>query len=165
MLQPTAAMQAHWKPWGRACIEGSEKNWGCAQNYFEKAARRGRTSSMTLYGWVLSNQPSAGEKDFAEAMGWYQKGAAGGDLFAQNNLGEMYERGRGVRKDDKLARQWYGRAAEAGFGAGQFNYARLLLAGTGGPVDREGALQWLQKAERNGVGQAKAALQQLSANR
>jgi TPR repeat protein len=149
---------------GRACIEGNEKNWGCAMHYFELAAQRGRGSAMTLYGWVLSNQPSAGEKDFAEALNWYRKGANAGDLFAQNNLGEMFERGRGTRRDDKQARQWYGRAAEAGFGPGQFNYARLLLSGVGGPRDKDGAVQWLQKAERNGVAQAKAALAQITAS-
>jgi len=150
---------------GRACIEGAEKNWGCAGLYFERAALRGRASAMTLYGWVLSNQPAASDKDYADAVGWYRKGAGAGDLFAQNNLGEMYERGRGVERDERLARQWYGRAAEADFGPGQFNYARMLLAGIGGPVDRNGAVQWLQKAEKNGVQQAKAALQQLSASR
>lgn len=150
---------------GRACIEGAEKNWGCAQLYLERAAQRGRASSMTLYGWVLSNQPSATPKDFTEALAWYRKGAAAGDLFAQNNLGEMYERGRGTARDDKQAREWYGRAAEAGFGPGQFNYARLLLNGTGGPKDHDGAVQWLQKAERNGIEQAKSALQQISASR
>jgi TPR repeat protein len=149
---------------GRACIESSDKNWGCAMHYFELAAQRGRGSSMTLYGWVLSNQPSASEKDFTEALNWYRKGASAGDLFAQNNLGEMFERGRGTRRDDKQARQWYGRAAEAGFGPGQFNYARLLLAGVGGPKDKDGAVQWLQKAERNGVSQAKAALAQITAS-
>ena len=92
---------------GRACLEGAEKNWGCAQSYLERAAQRGRASSMTLYGWVLSNQPSATPKDFTEALAWYRKGAAAGDLFAQNNLGEMYERGRGTARDDKQARQWY----------------------------------------------------------
>ncbi|MDB5803021.1 MAG: putative repeat protein [Betaproteobacteria bacterium] len=148
---------------GRACVEGSEKDWGCASHYFELAARRGRPSSMTLYGWVLSNQPVASEKDFISAIEWYRKGAAAGDLFAQNNIGEMYERGRGTGRDDKLARQWYGRAAEAGFGPGQFNYARMLLAGTGGPTDRDGAVQWLKKAESNGVAPAKAALQQIAA--
>ncbi|HEX4326005.1 MAG TPA: tetratricopeptide repeat protein, partial [Burkholderiales bacterium] len=148
---------------GRACIEGAEKDWGCAGHYFELAAGRGRASAMTLYGWVLSNQPAATEKDFTSAIGWYRKGAAAGDLFAQNNVGEMYERGRGTLKDDKQARQWYGRAAEAGFGPGQFNYARMLLAGSGGPVDRDAAVQWLKKAEGNGVAPAKAALQQIAA--
>ena len=148
---------------GRACMEGAEKDWGCASHYFELAARAGRASSMTLYGWVLSNQPAATDRDFTSAIEWYRKGAAAGDLFAQNNIGEMYERGRGTHKDDKLARQWYGRAAEAGFGPGQFNYARMLLAGSGGPTDRDGAVQWLKKADSNGVAPAKAALQQIAA--
>jgi TPR repeat protein len=148
---------------GRACMEGAEKDWGCATHYFELAAGRGRASSMALYGWVLSNQPGAADKDFSDAIAWYRKGAAAGDLFAQNNLGEMFERGRGIHRDDKQARDWYGRAAEAGFGPGQFNYARMLLAGTGGPADRAAAVQWLQKADRNGVAPAKAALRQIAA--
>jgi TPR repeat protein len=120
---------------------------------------------MALFGWVLASQPGANYKDQTEALSWYKKGAAAGDLFAQNNLGEMYERGRGTPKDEKLARQWYGKAAEAGFGPGQFNYARLLLAGAGGPVDRDGALQWMQKADQNGIAAAKAALRQLATSR
>lgn len=148
---------------GRACLEGKEKDWGCALHYFGDAAEGGRASSMTLYGWVLSNQPGAADKDFGDAFAWYRKGAANGDLFAQNNLGEMYERGRGTPRDDRQAREWYSRAAEAGFGPGQFNYARMLLAGNGGPTDRDAAVQWLQKAEKNGVAPAKAALQQIAA--
>jgi TPR repeat protein len=150
---------------GRACIEGKEQNWGCASHYFEVAALRGRASSMALYGWVLSNQPGASDKDYAQALQWYKKSAAAGDLFAQNNIGEMYERGRGTPKDLKAARQWYGRAAEAGFGPGQFNYARLLLAGDGGAVDRPGALKWLQAADRNGIPQAKVALERIASAR
>jgi TPR repeat protein len=148
---------------GRACIEGGDLNWGCAGHYFELAAKRGRASSMALYAWVLTNQPGADEKYFAEALAWYKKAAAAGDRYAQNNVGEMYERGRGTAKDAKAARQWYGRAAEAGFGPGQFNYARLLLAGDGGSVDRAGAVKWLQAADKNGIKQAKVALEQISA--
>ena len=150
---------------GRACIETAQPNWGCGLYYFEQGAKRGRPSAMSLYAWVLASQPGANSKDYTEALGWYKKSAAAGDLFAVNNLGEMYERGRGTAKDDKAARGWYGRAAEAGFGPGQFNYGRLLAAGTGGPADKEKAVQWLQKAEKNGVAPAKAALQQIAANR
>jgi TPR repeat protein len=146
---------------GRACIEGQEQNWGCASHYFELAAKRGRASAMALYGWVLTNQPGVAEKDYAEAFGWYKKAAAAGDMYAENNIGELYERGRGTPKDSKAARQWYARAAEAGFGPGQFNYARLLLAGDGGAVDRAGAVKWLQAADKKGIKQAKVALEQI----
>jgi TPR repeat protein len=147
---------------GRACLEGSERNWDCASRYLAPAARAGRPTAMALYAWVLSNQPAARPADFAQAFAWYKKGAALGDVSAQNNIGEMYERGRGAPLDEKAAREWYRHAAEAGFGPGQFNYARLLLAGSGGAADRNGAIKWFQAADKNGVAQAKIALRQVA---
>ena len=45
--------------------------------------------------------------DYAEALRWYQKGAAGGDAAARLALGNMYFYGQGVTKDYAEAARWY----------------------------------------------------------
>ena len=48
------------------------------------------------------------------AVFWYRKAAEQRDLIAQNNLGVMYEQGRGVPQDYEQAAAWYRKAAEHG---------------------------------------------------
>lgn len=54
------------------------------------------------------------EKDFEQALSWFQKAAEQGDVDAQYNLGFMYGRGEGVKKDHGQSVQWFTRAAEQG---------------------------------------------------
>ncbi len=44
-----------------------------------------------------------------------------GDATAQNNLGVMYNNGRGVPRDDKTAVKWWTLAAEQGDASAQHN--------------------------------------------
>ena len=46
-------------------------------------------------------------------MYWYNKGAVAREPHAMNNLGALYERGLGVKKDQKKADHWYAKAREA----------------------------------------------------
>ena len=46
-------------------------------------------------------------QDYAEALDWYRLAAEQGDALAQNNLGGMYAKGRGVIQDDVIAHMWY----------------------------------------------------------
>jgi TPR repeat protein len=65
-------------------------------------------------------------KDDAEAVRWFRKAADQGDAGAQNNLGVMYEQGRGgLVKDEAEAIRWYGKAADQGYSRAQNNLARL----------------------------------------
>lgn len=54
------------------------------------------------------------DKDYREAVRWFQKSAKQDYADAQFELGVMYEYGYGVDKDIALARYWYQRAAEQG---------------------------------------------------
>jgi len=53
-------------------------------------------------------------RNYTEATKWYRKSAEQGDVYAQNNLGWMYQNGLGVEKDKQQARYWYQKAAEQG---------------------------------------------------
>ena len=48
---------------------------------------------------------------------------------SQNNLGDMYENGEGLPKDEKAAMYWYTRAAERGEPTAYFSIAHLLSKG------------------------------------
>jgi TPR repeat protein len=50
----------------------------------------------------------------AEAIRWYRKAADQGDASAENSLGAMYVRGRGVGRDFALAHMWFSLAAANG---------------------------------------------------
>jgi TPR repeat protein len=52
--------------------------------------------------------------DLTEAVAWFRKAAAAGDVQAQFNLGLVYLRGKGVEKDYRQAYEWLARAASAG---------------------------------------------------
>jgi hypothetical protein len=57
------------------------------------------------------------EKDFKEAVKWYQKAADQGDAKAQNNLGVMYANGQGVEQNYQnyvTAYAWWNIAATNG---------------------------------------------------
>ena len=54
-------------------------------------------------------------------MEWYRKAAEQGSTDAQIFLGEMYENGWGVDKNDSTAVQWYREAAEQGYAYALFN--------------------------------------------
>ena len=52
-------------------------------------------------------------KMMRKAVKWFRKAAEGGSLAkAQDNLGWMYQHGRGVSQDDAEAIKWYRKAAE-----------------------------------------------------
>lgn len=96
--------------------------------------------------------------DFPRAVQLYQRAARAGDAPAQNNIGELYETGRGVAPDPSQASDWYRQAAAAGFAPAQFNLGRLYTAGTGVPKDLAEARRLLEQAERGGVASARQLL-------
>jgi uncharacterized protein len=53
-------------------------------------------------------------QDVAEAIIWYQKSTAQGDINAQFNLAEMYFNGDGITQDRTLAYAWVNLAAVSG---------------------------------------------------
>ena len=67
-----------------------------------------------------------------------------------NDLGILYDQGRGVAQDYAQARQWYQKAAEAGDPLGMNNLGVLYEQGRGVARDYAQARQWYQKAAEAG---------------
>jgi uncharacterized protein len=75
-------------------------------------------------------------QDDQQAVAWYRKAAAQDFAASQNNLGVMFQAGRGgLQKDDKQAAEWYRKAAEQGVADAQLNLGNLYLDGRGVPQD------------------------------
>ena len=54
-------------------------------------------------------------RDYVKALDWYKRAGELNYAAAQYKAGEMYERGRGTDRNEKLALEWYTRAAENGY--------------------------------------------------
>ena len=88
--------------------------------------------------------------DFTNAYNEWLPLAAGGDPFAQRNIGHLYRLGLGVPQDFAVAFNWYQRAADQGLVRAQANLANMMLRGQGIDQDPEGAASWFHRAASAG---------------
>ncbi len=86
--------------------------------------------------------PPAGSKDLQTL----QTQANQGNAEAQNGLGELYAKGKGMVQDYAQARAWYEKAAAQGHPHAQNNLAELYFAGLGVPQDYVRAYMWVDLA-------------------
>ena len=73
-----------------------------------------------------------------------------GDACAQNNLGLMYQYGRGVEQSYEKAAGWYLKAAEQGDADAQCNLGFMYELGDGVEQSYEKAAEWYRKAAEQG---------------
>ncbi|MBK8570004.1 MAG: sel1 repeat family protein [Nitrosomonadales bacterium] len=71
-------------------------------------------------------------------------------VLAQNNLGLMYEQGRGVTQDYQKAASWFRMAAEQGDAEAQYTLGFMYANGEGVSRDYQQAMLWLSKAAEQG---------------
>ena len=60
-------------------------------------------------------------QDYAQAMAWYTKADAAGNISAANHIGDLYYGGQGVPRDYAQAINWYRKSAAAGDASALFN--------------------------------------------
>ena len=65
-------------------------------------------------------------------------------------MGELYEAGQGVQRNESEAAKWYRQAAEQGYAPGQYSLAVLYLMGSGVRQDIAEALKWYRQAAEQG---------------
>lgn len=90
------------------------------------------------------------EKDVARAATMYRLAAEADHTDAQWRLGELYEFGRGVERNDEEAVRWYRQAAEAGNAQAQSGLALFLEEGRGISQDHAEAFKWHLAAAEKG---------------
>jgi TPR repeat protein len=103
-----------------------------------------------------------GKVDLARAAKLYAEASLKGEPSAQNNLGELQEKGRGIARNEKAAFGNYLAAAKNGYPPGQFNVGRLYAAGRGIERNKDEARRWLAEAEKAGVLPARQLLDMLN---
>ncbi|MDR1777800.1 MAG: sel1 repeat family protein [Desulfovibrio sp.] len=99
--------------------------------------------------------------DFVKARDIWQKLAEAGDSQAMNNLGVLYDQGKGLEQDTGRAVYWFEKAARAGHSAGMCNYGRMLESGRGVAENPQEAAFWFDKAAREGQAEAQYNLGRL----
>jgi len=76
---------------------------------------------------------------------WLPK-AQQGDPQAQNYVGEIYEKGLGIKPDYEMAFVWYKKAAKQGYAKAQTNLGSLYERGLGVEKNNQKAIQWYAKS-------------------
>src|ERR1017187_2323955 len=82
------------------------------------------------------------ETNYAEAVKWFQKGAAQGNAGAQNGLGYMYLAGWGVDRNYAEAKKWFLDAAEQKNAKAQLSLGWMFKNGLGVDKNYFEATQW-----------------------
>lgn len=88
--------------------------------------------------------------DTAEAR-ILQQTALNGSAESQYKMGELYEYGRGVERNDSKAVYWYEKSASQHFGRAQYRLAILYDNGWGYPVNKEKAFVLYKAAAEQGI--------------
>ncbi|MES1938049.1 SH3 domain-containing protein [Salinisphaera hydrothermalis] len=73
-----------------------------------------------------------------------------GDASAQYNMGVLYDRGYGVKRDYAKARQWYEKAAAQHYARAEHNLGIMYEAGKGVPRDPSKAAHWFRRGADDG---------------
>jgi hypothetical protein len=84
--------------------------------------------------------------DYKSALRIWMAAAEAGDADAQNNVGEIYERGLGGEPNYEAAVIWYQKAADQGYTRALFNLGTLYEQGLGVEKDRLKALNLYRRA-------------------
>ncbi len=146
-----------------------------AESFMEKWKRYGgnlegdaiQSDTQTKAGISGQNRGWAAYQlgDFTTALKEWKPLAEQGDAIAQNNLGKMYQKGRGVLRDYKEAFKWFLLAAEQGHVRAQKNLAKMYEKGRGVPQNEKEAFRWYRLAAEQGDSDAQQALAILEAQK
>src|SRR6188508_3186139 len=90
------------------------------------AAQDDSFSPEALYSRGLARLISP-NSDFAEAARLFRQAAERGLPRAQRSLGELYQSGQGVAKDETEAVKWYRRAADKGDAKAQSDLGSMYV--------------------------------------
>lgn len=115
---------------------GVPKDDAAAVRWLEKAAKEVPPAVFVLAKLHEENG------NYAEALKWYRLLASQGDADSQNDVGHMYETGRGVAQNYGEAAKWYRLAADQGNAEAQNNLGALYAKGQGVPRDDVQAYMW-----------------------
>jgi len=125
-------------------------------------AKAGGTGAQFALGLVYDYGFQGSARNPDEALTWYTKAAAVGDIEAQYYLGQWY-RSRAPRPQPAEALYWLRVAADRGQPLAQAALGDMYRLGEGTAKDVEQAAEWYTRAADQGVAQAHCGLARLYA--
>jgi enhanced entry protein EnhC len=128
---------------------GQLKNTQLAMRYFTQAAQKGYLPATQL----LAKYALLHDKDPQQAVGWFKRAAAAGDVNAQMFMAAAYLYGIGVKKNQDSATHYYIDAAKNGNAIAQYTLAENFIDSRHATNNKLGLI-WLNKAANNGNPQA-----------
>ena len=157
---------------------GVKKDVMKAAELYRKAAEKDHANAHIALGRMYANG-TLGKRDYKKAHEHFQRaleiGEKDNDSYivqrarevmeatgTLNNLGLMYDRGDGVRKDYGKAVEFYRAAAEQGDITAQYNMGVMYENGRGVEKDYKKAVEWYTKAAEQGYAQAQKNLERLN---
>ena len=127
----------------------------------ELAKLKGGSSSASANDLYFQGTEAEEAGDYSKAAELYRKAAEMGDPYAQNNLGFLYDEGKGVPQDKAKAFEWYLKSAEQNNPNAQNNVGYGYQHGEGVKQDLAKAKEWYTKAAAQGLQRAKEHLEEL----
>ena len=117
-------------------------------NFLEQSAQKSNVKAQSLLSEIYLGIDSNlhGFTDKRLGVYWGKKAAIQGDLMAMNNLGYVYEHGKGVDKSIKKALEWYQKAADSGLALASRNIGTYYQRVN----DFEKAFKYLKTASEQG---------------
>jgi TPR repeat protein len=91
---------------------------------------------------ALRYEYQGGPSNLIKAIYWYQEAAKNGHPVAQNNLGVLYNDGRGVERNFSEAVKWFSESATQGNSDAQYNLGLKYLRGEGVTQSDVEAYKW-----------------------
>ena len=114
----------------------------------EKFAQTGSVDALNWLGNYYRDKEDKQEQ--AKAVGYFERSAGLGNVYAMNFLAYLYAVGVGVAKDEAKAMEWYRKAAEQGNASAQVNLGKMYLSGAGIAKNEAKAAEWYFKSAEQG---------------
>jgi len=118
------------------------------------------TAAPALSAPMEDGQAAYNAGDYKTALDLWRPLAEQGDARAQNNLGVMYENGKGVPQNIAEAVKWYRLAAGQGYAGAQNNLGLIYAIGRGIRRDPIRAYMWFSLAAASLSGEVGATVAQ-----
>lgn len=125
-------------------LPGQVKKLGTYTTYL--SARRPIKTTATDCEIRGGEYVSFDRADYATALKIWLPQAKAGDPEAQTYVGEIYEKGLGLKPDYEAAAHWYAKASEQNFSRAQINLGNLYEKGLGVVADKAKALNLYRMA-------------------
>ena len=117
---------------------------------YRNAAKEGHILAMVKLGdiFLFDNEPNVVEGK--EARKWYEKAAELGNGEAMQGLGKMFEEGKGVSLNYRVAFDWYKKSVDAGYIPAMVDIGVIYEDGKGVSQNYAEACRWYKMAADKG---------------